>query len=166
MSALHAAVLEAFKGMGWQYRIVPGMEVVECAFEAHHTKVLIHAQSHAETGIVTVVSNSSVAVPRSHLLPVCELIMRNNKEFNLGNFELDWDSRQIMFRTASVFPPHRADTRIIRNLAVTAVAEMDRFTPYLLELLRTSELELPLFRVSELVAREDLLPAPDESPSS
>jgi len=45
MSALHAAVLNAFKNMGWQFRVVEGLEVVESWFEAHHTKIFLHAQS-------------------------------------------------------------------------------------------------------------------------
>ena len=162
MSALHAAVLEAFRGMGWQYHVVPDMEVVECAFEAHHTKVLLHAQSHAEAGIVTVVANSSLTVPRSHALKACELIMRTNKELNIGNFELEWDSGQVMYRVSNIFGSHRHDTRIIASLVHTSVAEMDRFTPFLSELVRTSELELPLFSIQHLMAREELLPAPPE----
>lgn len=159
MSALHATVMEAFKGMDWQYRVVPDQEVVECAFEAHHTKVILHAQSHAEAGIITIVASSSLKVPHSHLRAVSELVMRTNKQLNLGNFEFDWDGGQVMFRVSNVFGKHRADPRIIAGLAHTAVAEMDRFTPYLAELIRVSTLELPVFSIPELLSRQDLLPA-------
>lgn len=162
MSALHATVMEAFKSMGWKYRVVPGQEVVECAFEAHHTKVVLHAQSHAEAGIVTVVASSSLTAPQSHFRAVAELVMRTNKELNLGNFEFDWDGGQVMFRVSNVFGLHRADPRIIAGIAHTAVAEMDRFTPYLAELTRVSTLELPVFSVRDLLARQDLLPVADE----
>jgi hypothetical protein len=163
MSALHATVIEAFKIMGWQYRIVPEIEVVECAFEAHHSRILTHAQTHGEAGIVTVVSNSTVIVPSSHILAVSELIMRSNRELSLGNFEMDWDTGQVMFRVANVFGRNRADTRIIAGLVHTAVAEMDRMTAYLLELTRASELELPVFSIPGLLAREDLLPEPPKA---
>lgn len=162
MSALHATVMEAFKSMGWKYRVVPDQEVVECAFEAHHTKVVLHAQSHSEAGILTVVASSSLNAPLSHFRAVAELVMRTNKELNLGNFEFDWDGGQVMFRISNVFGKHRADPRIIASLAHTAVAEMDRFTPYLAELIRVSTLELPVFSVLELMARQDLLPIADE----
>lgn len=165
MSALHATVMEAFKGMGWQYRVVQDQEVVECAFEAHHTKVILHAQSHAEAGIVTIVASSSIAVPHSHLRAASELVMRTNKELNVGNFEFDWDGGQVMFRVSNVFGKHRADARIIAGLAHTAVAEMDRFTPYIAELVRVSTLELPVFSIRELMSRKDLLPAV-EAPAS
>lgn len=158
MSALHAAVLTAFKNMGWQYHAVPGAEVVESWFEAHHTKVLLHAQTHADAGIVTVVSNGSFPVPKTHLKAAAELLMRTNKEMNLGNLEIDWDSGQVMFRVANIFPPNRHDERIIASLVHAAVAEMDRVTPFLAELCRLGTGELLLLNIPELMAREDLLP--------
>ena len=156
MSALHAAVTTAFKNMGWEFRSVPGHEVIESWFEAHHTKVFVHAQTHAEAGIVTVVSNASFSVPATHLRAVSELLMRNNKELNLGNFELDWDGGQVMFRIGSVFPHDQPDEKVIARLVHTAVAEMDRLTPYLGELVKLCTSDLLLLHVPELMARDEL----------
>lgn len=158
MSALHAAVINAFQSMGWQYRAVPNAEVVECWFEAHHAKVLLHAQSHAEANLLSVVSNASFLVPKTHLRAVAELLMRANKELNLGNLEIDWDSGQVMFRVSNIFVPNRYDERIIASLVHAAVAEMDRITPFLAELCKLGTGELLLTSISDLLAREDLLP--------
>lgn len=163
MSALHAAVINAFKSMGWQYRVVPDVEVVECWFEAHHAKVLLHAQTHAEANLVSVVSNASFTVPKTHLKAVAELLMRSNKELNLGNLEVDWETGQVMFRVANLFSPHRHDERIIASMVHTAVAEMDRLTPFLAEVCRLGTGELLLLDIPELLAREDLLPAIPEA---
>jgi len=158
MSALHAAVLTAFKTMGWEYHAVPEAEVVETWFEAHHTKVLVHAQTHAEAGIVSVVANTSFPVPETHRLAACELLMRTNKELNLGNFEIDWDSGQVMFRVSNIFSPNRHDERIIASLVHAAVAEVDRVTPYLAEICRSTPGALPTLDIPVLMRREDLLP--------
>lgn len=158
MSALHAAVLNAFKSMGWEYHVVPEAEVVETWFEAHHTKVLLHAQSYAEAGILSVVANSSFPVPESHRVAACELLMRTNKELNLGNFEIDWDSGQVMFRVTNVFGQHRHDERIIASLVHAAVAEMDRITPFLSEVCRSTVGALPMLDIPALMRRDDLLP--------
>lgn len=163
MSALHAAVINAFKSMGWQYRVVPDVEVVECWFEAHHAKVLLHAQTHAEANLVSVVSNASFTVPKTHLKAVAELLMRSNKELNLGNLEVDWETGQVMFRVANLFSAHRHDERIIASMVHTAVAEMDRLTPFLAEVCRLGTGELLLLDIPELLAREDLLPAIPEA---
>jgi hypothetical protein len=158
MSALHAAVLNAFKSMGWEYHVVPDAEVVETWFEAHHTKVLVHAQSHAEAGILSVVSNGSFPVPDTHRKAACELLMRTNKELNLGNFEMDWDSGQVMFRVSNIFSPNRFDERVIASLVHASVAEIDRLTPYLAEVCRTEVGMLLLLDIPALMLRDDLLP--------
>jgi hypothetical protein len=166
MSALHSAVLKTFKDQGWECRAVPGQEVVESWFEAHHGKVFLHAQSFGDAGMITVVSNASISVPISHLRTVAELLMRTNKELNLGNHELDWDGGQVMFRVSNVFPVHRPDERILASLIHTAVAEMDRLTPYLAEVCRLGTGELLLANIPEILAREDLTTVPDVAPGA
>lgn len=162
MSALHAAVLNAFKKQGWAYREVPGTEVVEAGFEAHHGKVPLHVQSFGEAHIVSVVANASLTVPASHKVRTAELLMRANKELNLGAFEMEWDAGVVMFRQANVFPNHRYDGELIASLVHNAVAEMDRMTPFLGELCRTTKAMLPLLDIAQLLRREDLLPPPPD----
>ncbi|MEN3941240.1 hypothetical protein WJU23_08100 [Prosthecobacter sp. SYSU 5D2] len=160
MSALYASTLTTFKAQGWHYREVAGMEVIEADFEAHHTKVPLHVQVYGEAHIASVVATSSIQVPRSHRLQVAELLMRTNKELNLGNFEFDWDSGAVMFRISNIFPPHRYDERILASLVHSTIAEMDRVTPFLGEICQTPKGELLLLSVRDLMKREDLLPPP------
>ena len=163
MSALFAATLNAFKSRGWHYREVSGLEVIEADFEAHHAKVPLHVQVYAEANLASVVATASLQVPKSHRLPVAELLMRTNKELNLGNFELDWDGGAVMFRVSNLFPPNRQDERILASLVHASIAEVDRLTPFLGEICRTPKGELLLLSVPELMRRSDLLPpAADE----
>jgi hypothetical protein len=145
---------------------VPEQEVVECWFEAHHTHLLVFAQTYAPAGMVSVVANASQQVPASHRYCVAEMLMRMNGMLNLGSLELDWDRCQVLFRCSNVFPVDAAgDATIIANLVHNAVGEIDRLTPYLAELCRVSELELPLYSITDLIAREDLLPpVPEPTP--
>lgn len=167
MSALHVAVLNAFKRMNWQYRVVPNMEVVESGFEAHHGKVNLHVQSFPDAHIIAVVATASLKVPPTHRTKASELLMRTNKELNLGAFEMDWDGGDVLFRQSNVFPKNRQDEDIIVNLTHNAIAEMDRLTPFLGELCRTKKDMLVLLDVRELMQREELLPpVPDELTAS
>jgi hypothetical protein len=154
--SLHTAVLSAFRHQGWQFQPVQGQEVIETYFEASNGKLFVHAQSHSEAGILTVVANASPNVPSTHLRAASELIMRTNKELNVGNFELDWDSGQVMFRVSNIFGQSTPDERIIASLVHTTVAEMDRFIPFLATLCRMGKGELLLLRVPELMAQDDL----------
>src|SRR5262249_55982591 len=147
----------------WSYRKVPNMDVVEADFEAHHGKLLIHLQSFGEAHILSVVATASAKVPASHLTRAAELLMRVNKELNVGNFELDWDNGVVMFRQSNVFPPHRYDEGVIAGLVHTAIAEMDRMTPFLGEVIKTRKEMLALLSMRDLLVREDLLPpVPEE----
>ena len=162
MSALHAAVLNAFKSHGWAYREVPEMNVVEASFEAYHGKVPLHVQSFGEMHIVSVVANASITVPASHKTRAAELLMRANKDLNIGAFEMEWDAGVVMFRQANVFPKHRYDEDLLASLVHNAIAEMDRMTPFLGELCKTTGAMLPLLDLTQLLKREDLLPPPVE----
>jgi hypothetical protein len=166
MSTLHASVLNAFKSKNWQYRSVTGMDVIESAFEAYHGKIQLHVQSFGEAHILSVVATSTLSVPPTHRNRAAELFMRTNKELNLGNFEFDWDSGAVMFRLSNVFPKHRYDEDVISSLAHNAVAEMDRITPFLGELIKTKKEMLVLLDVKELMAREELLPPEVEEVAS
>lgn len=163
MSTLHVAVLNAFKAQNWAYREVPGMEVVEADFEAYHGKVPLHVQSFGGAHIVSVVANSSITVPASHKARAAELLMRANKELNVGSFEMEWDAGVVMFRQTNIFSKHRYDEGLIASLVHNAIAEMDRMTPCLGELCKTTKAMLPLLDIPQLLKREDLLPpAPAE----
>jgi hypothetical protein len=160
MSALHVAVLNAFKSQKWAYHEVPDMEVVEASFEAYHAKVPLHVQSFPDAHIVSVVANASLTVPPSHKVRAAELLMRSNKDLNVGAFEMEWDAGLVMFRQANIFPKHRYDEALIASLVHNAIAEMDRMTPFLGELCRTTGAMLPLLDLAQLLRREDLLPPP------
>lgn len=163
MSALHAAVINAFKSQKWAYREVPDMEVIEASFEAYHGKVPLHVQSFGEMHIVSVVANATLTVPTTHRARTAELLMRANKDLNVGAFEMDWDAGLVMYRQTNIFSKHRYDEGLITNLVHNAIAEMDRMTPFLGELLKTTGAMLPLLDLRQLLQREDLLPpAPPE----
>lgn len=163
VSELFSTTLSAFKAQGWAFRQVSGLEVIEADFEAHHTRVPLHVQVHGGPGVISVVSRLPSKVPSTHRLAVCELLMRTNKELNVGNFESDWDDGVVMFRVTNIFPVGQTDPRVIAGLVHAVVAETDRLTPFLSEICRTPKGELLLLDIPRLMKREDLLPPPPES---
>lgn len=163
MPTLHQAVQDAFKQRGWAFQEVPGMTVIETHFEAYHSKIFLHLQSYNEPNILSVVANVSLTVPHTHKSRSAELLMRVNRELNLGNFEMDWDGGMVMFRQSQIFLPGQYDHGIITSLVHNALAEVDRLTPYLGTLCQTSPAMLPMVSISELLQREDLLPPPPVS---
>jgi hypothetical protein len=161
-SDLLNTTISAFRAQGWAFRSVSGVEVIESEFEAHHAKIPLHVQVYPDAGVVCVVARASLPVPRSHRLAACELMMRTNKELNVGNFEIDWDHGTVMFRVTNIFTTSQAEPRVIAGLVHTAVAEVDRLIPFLGEICRTPKGELLLLDIPKLMQRSELLPPAPE----
>jgi hypothetical protein len=164
-SPVFAAVEEAFRRMGWQARQVEGREVLEADFEVFHTRVRLHCQAFAELNAVHVVASASGKVPESRMGVVAEMLMRTNHDLTIGGFELDYDTGAVHFRAANVFPPGRFDHQVIASLVHSALAEMDRLTPFLTLVLGMGVPELSRLNMKLFLQREDLLPPVPEHPN-
>ena len=84
--------------------------------------------------------------------------MRVNKTLTIGNFELDWDTGQIMFRATNLFATHQGEPTIIQGLVHNAVGEMDRIAPMESIVLSAEGAELAGLNIEDLLQRQDLLP--------
>ncbi|MGK0187336.1 MAG: hypothetical protein ACI9R3_003123 [Verrucomicrobiales bacterium] len=158
MSELLTALEDTFRQAGWQFRSVENREVIEADFEAHHTRVRVHAQAFAEIGAVSIGAHLSNKVLASRVGIVAEILMRTNEELTLGNFELLWDTGAILFRATNVFGRNELDPQIVASLVHSAVAEVDRLTPFIALVLSMSQEELAVLNVKTFLMREDLLP--------
>jgi hypothetical protein len=158
---LMTAVKEAFASRSWHCDDVAGRLVVESEFEAHHTRVRVHAQVFPEISAVSVVGYATAAVPTSRSGLVAEALMRLNQSLTLGNFELDYDTGRVVFRATNVFCGTSSAPPIVAGLVHTAVAEVDRLTPLLTLLLRMTPEELGRLNLRLFLQREDLLPPVD-----
>ena len=164
MSDLFKALQETFSRAGWQCRPVEGegFEVVEAEFEAHHTKVCLHAQVFTDLNTISVVAEAPLRDPSPSpalLGRLAELLMRANKELSLGAFEMDWDEAKVLFRLSNIFATGHYEGEIIGSLVHTTVVEMDRITPCVAIVEKTPAAELGRLDLAALLSREDLLPA-------
>ena len=84
--------------------------------------------------------------------------MRANKQLNLGNLEFDMDRQKVIFRITNVFDREVYDKDIVSSMVHTAIAEIDRFMPYIMTVLQTRAELLPDLSIERLLMREDFLP--------
>jgi hypothetical protein len=158
-SELFSTVCSTFDSNGWNYTQVSGREVIRAGFEAHHTRVELHVQAFEPLAAVSIVAESAHQIndpaKRERL---AELVMRVNKTLTVGNFELDWDTGQIMYRATNLFPTPQGVPSIIEGLVHNAVGEMDRMAPMESIILSAEGAELAGLKVADLLQRQDLLP--------
>lgn len=165
-SRLFAAVEHTFSLMNWSGRRVPGREVMEADFDAHHTRLRVHVQAFPEVHAITVGTTLGHQIPGSRAGLVSELLMRTNLELTVGAFELDYDAGRVLFRATNIFTADKPDAQIIASLVHSAIAESDRLTPFLTLVLRMTTEELGQLNLKLFLQREDLLPPVPEEPGT
>ena len=165
MPSLLDSIKSSFESAGWKYHQVDGRtDVVECQFDAHHCRVLLHVQCYESMGALSVVAQPSVTVNDDRYGKASELLMRANMELNFGNLELDWKSGKVYFRASNVFPDPIKLGEVPRSLVHTAIAEADRIAPRITVLNRDASPAAILTDVEELLKRDDLLPPVPDQP--
>jgi hypothetical protein len=152
------SVEETFGRNGWHCELVDGRDVIRAVFSAHHTRIVLHAQSFTELNALSVVAESPLSADGPHLATVLELLAHANKQLTLGGFELDLDRDQLIFRISNVFEREVYDKDIVTSMVHCAVAELDRITPCAAIVLRTPEDLLEDLELKRLLQRDDLMP--------
>lgn len=167
MSGLLNAVRDAFAINQWSFDEVPGHEVIRAQFEAHHTRVPVHVQVFEPIHAIHVVATSPHQFEDFHLLKLSELLLRSSEQLTIGNFEMRWDEKQVLFRCANLFDegdPFPA--KLLHAMVHAAIAEMDRITPLLAEVQSKDAAGTALIHIPQLLAREDWLPPIPEAEAS
>lgn len=157
-TTLFDTLRRAFAQRGWHCEEVADREVVESMFEAHHTRVRVHAQVFADIRAVSVVGYATATVPAARAGLIAEALMRLNQQLTIGNFEMDYDAGRVFFRVTNLFGPGGGEADILASMVHAAVAEVDRLTPFLTLLLRMESGELSRLNLRLFLQREDLLP--------
>jgi len=152
------SVQDVYSEFGWHGELVEGADVIRSVFEAHHTQVEVFSQAYVPMNALAVSGETPADIPASHFAPAMELFMRSNKMMNLGNLEYDMDRKIIVFRITNVFDREVYDKDIVASMVHTAIAESDRFVPYLMTVLQTREELLPDLSIERLLMREDFIP--------
>lgn len=152
------SVHDVYGEYGWHGELIEGADVIRSVFEAHHTQVEVISQAYVPLNALAVTSECPAEIPLSHRGTVFELFMQANKQLNLGNYEYDVDRKMLVFRITNVFDKEAYDKEIVSSMVHTAIAELDRFLPYLMTVIKTRPELLDDLSVERLLMREDFIP--------
>ncbi len=78
-------------------------------------------------------SVAPVTAPTERRSAVAEFITRANHGLHIGNFELDYDSGEIRYKTSIDVEGDQLSEALVRQLVMTNVSTMDRYLPGLKE---------------------------------
>ena len=157
------SVQDAYGENGQHAELIEGQDVIKSVFEAHHAQVEVIAQAYVPLNVLSISSECPMDIHQTHFSTAMELFMRANKLMNLGNLEYDLDRQCIVFRISNVFDKEVFDKGIVSSMVHTAIAEADRFLPYLATVVQTKAELLPDLSVERLLMREDFIPPVPEA---
>lgn len=152
------SVADAFNEQGWHHEFVEGREVITTAFDAHHTRVQLFAQTFTQINSLTIVGETAMPVDEVKIPFILELLHRANKQMNLGGLEYDLDRQRVVFRITNIFEREKYDKDIISTMVHCTIAEVDRITPYCSVIQQTPEDLLADLSIERLLMRDDLIP--------
>lgn len=166
-SQLLQLVTSALSKAGWSFARVDNgdQEVLRMDFDAHHTRVPITIQIFGQIGAVAVVAEDNHNAPVEIREKLAELLMRTNLQLTIGAFEMNWDNLRTYFRITNVFGATTELDRALPGMINAAVAEIDRMTPQISELINHVE-QIDSFDIGRLMRREDYLPDPENTSPS
>jgi len=152
------SVIDAFGKQGWHNEPVEGREVLTALFDAYHTRVRLVAQVFTELNLLCVVAEAPLEMDQDRYDMFFELLMRANKQLNVGSLEYDIERNELVFRVSNFFDREKFDIEIISSMVHAGIAEIDRFLPYANILATTAEELLPDLNIERLLMREDIIP--------
>ena len=157
-SVLFTSLCRSLRQSGWNYERVPEREVAALGFETKNGRIDVMAQAFAPIRAIGLTSETDLAMAPHHRLKLAELLMRTNLELTIGNFEMNWDTLRVFYRTTNLFVEEAPASSILAGMVHAAVAEMDRMIVLCRELNLASETELAGYDIGRLLRRPDLFP--------
>ncbi|WP_017326302.1 YbjN domain-containing protein [Synechococcus sp. PCC 7336] len=129
---LLATVKNFFDTEGWPYAESDSETALQLAFEGENGKWTCYAIASEERQDFIFYSLCPVNAPADKRLAMAEFITRANYGNILGNFEMDFDSGDIHYKTSIDVEGDRLSASLLKPLVYTNVAMMDRYLPGIL----------------------------------
>ncbi len=135
MGSLSEIVEAFFKKDGWAYAPFEGQPVLWSAFGGQHGQWNCMALILEETDQFAFYSVCPLNASPEQLPAMAEFIARANSDLLIGNFELDWDTGEIRFKTSVDVEGNGLTVALVEAQVYANVSTMDRYLPGLMNVL-------------------------------
>ena len=127
---MYQAVINFLDSKNWKYQEVEGKEIVHFGISANNGNIDCVADIRAEKKQFIFLSYCAVQAFQNKIEEVGEFINRVNYGLIIGDFEVNYESGKIRFKTSmyydDTFPPSPS---LIENTLITNLFMMDRYLP-------------------------------------
>ena len=129
MPQLFDSVIAFFKADDWPVTILEPEAVLHTVYRGDHGEWNCFVLVRDEFRQLAFYSVCPIAIPVSHRPAVAEFLMRLNYDLHLGNFELNFDSGEVRYRTSLNIGEHDFSPELLRPIIYTNVLMMDQNLP-------------------------------------
>ncbi len=122
------AIVNFFKEDNWHYAQINGQSALRLAFEGKNGKYDCYAQAREQQKQFVFYSVCPIKSPEQKCGAVGEFISRANYGMIIGNFELNFDTGEVRYKT-SIEIEEDFSSVLFRRLVYTNVTMMDEYLP-------------------------------------
>ena len=130
-----AIVKQFFDQDDWAFVQLSNPSILQLAFQGDSGRWMCLAQSDDDAAQVAFYSICPIPVPEANYSAISELLMRANDGLVIGNFELDFATGEIRYKTSLDVEGDRLTSALMRQLVYINVQTLDTYLPGILAVL-------------------------------
>lgn len=144
--SLRSTVIEFLQEDDWDFEEAPDQTVLYLLFQGKYGKWRCLAHISEADQQFCFYSISPVKAQTVNTSMIAELLMRLNWALSIGNFDLDFQSGEIRYKTSIDVENSHLDSSLVKNLIYINVLTMDKCLPYIMSLIEDNKLPENLLR--------------------
>ncbi len=130
-------IVNFFEEDDWPFVRIEGEALLQMVFQGENGKWNCYAKAREEQEQLVFYSVSPVNAPEDKRLTVAEFLTRANSGMIIGNFELDFASGEICYKTSIDVKGDLISFELIEQLVYTNVTMMDKYLPGILAVIES-----------------------------
>ncbi len=127
--SLFPILIHFFKEDNWNIEVIDGEQTVRAFFHGEHGDWGCRAQAVDEFHQVAFYSICPVTIPSEKRLTIAEFITRANHSLSIGNFDLDFATGEVRYKTSLDVEGDLLTYTLIKNLVYSNLFAMDKYLP-------------------------------------
>ncbi|MEM6254099.1 MAG: YbjN domain-containing protein [Cyanobacteria bacterium P01_D01_bin.156] len=119
----------------WAYVQLPDSQILQLAFQGDAGRWTCLAQCDNDAEQVVFYSICPLIIPAENYGPIAEFLMRANSGLIIGNFELNYKTGEIRYKTSLDAEGDRLTHALVKNLVYLNVHTLDLYLPGIISIL-------------------------------
>jgi hypothetical protein len=157
---MYLAMTEGLREEKWKYVELPDAPSVLLTVETSHGYLTCYGEADEAHDRVLFHTRYGVKVPVHRRIEVAEYLTRANWNLIAGNFDFDFDTGTVRFRTASAGCP--ITSQVIRSLVLSNLEAADTYLPGFLAVSAGTLSPRKAIELTELIPLEEVLAQANE----